>query len=246
MAVAHFGLVRRQAHVSPTSLKSMSMIDLTTRRWTMIGIAVALFGMPLVLGVFSAFRVPLITQNILIREIILFALAAAVLLIIKRKEHLDWDSVGLQRPAVGTTALWVLITFGGVLLAGALAFGVIKFFNLPVGSSDSGAYDVLPTWLLLLVIVRAGFLEEFFYRGYAIERLRSLTGNRILSVGIPLFVFAVSHYRQGLAGITIALLTGAVLTGVYLYKRNLWITITVHFLADFIPNIVVPLFVTPK
>jgi len=42
----------------------------------------------------------------------------------------------------------------------------------------------------------------------------------------------------------IALLTGAVLTGVYVYKRNLWITITTHFLGDFIPNILVPLFVT--
>jgi membrane protease YdiL (CAAX protease family) len=38
------------------------------------------------------------------------------------------------------------------------------------------------------------------------------------------------------------MLTGAVLTGVYVYKRNLCITITVHFLGDFIPNILVPLF----
>jgi membrane protease YdiL (CAAX protease family) len=98
--------------------------------------------------------------------------------------------------------------------------------------------------VLLLVIIRAGFIEELFYRGYAIERLQSLTGSRILAAGIPLLVFAASHYRQGWAGIMIALLTGAVLTGVYVYKRNLWITITTHFLGDFIPNILVPLFVT--
>ncbi len=138
----------------------------------------------------------------------------------------------------------MLIAFVGVVFAGALAFGIIKLFHLPFGSVDSASYDASPKWVLLLVIIRAGFIEELFYRGYAIERLQSLTGSRILAAGIPLLVFAESHYRQGWAGIMIALLTGAVLTGVYVYKRNLWITITTHFLGDFIPNILVPLFVT--
>ena len=220
------------------------MVDAPPRRWTLAGLTVAFFAMPLVLGLFTALRVPLTTQSVLLREIILFACAGAVLFIIKNRERLNWDSVGLRRPAVGNTALWALITFVGVALASALAFGVIKLFNLPLGSADSASYDKLPTWVLSLVILRAGFVEELFYRGYTIERLQSLTGSRILSVGIPLLAFAVFHYRQGWAGITIAFLTGAVLTGVYVCKRNLWITITVHFLGDLIPNILVPLFVT--
>jgi membrane protease YdiL (CAAX protease family) len=32
----------------------------------------------------------------------------------------------------------------------------------------------------------------------------------------------------------VALLTSAVLTAVYIYKRNLWVTITVHYVVDFI------------
>jgi uncharacterized protein len=59
---------------------------------------------------------------------------------------------------------------------------------------------------------------------------------------VPLFIFAVLHYRQGWAGIIVALLTGAVLTAVYIYKRNLWVTITVHFVVDFI--LLVPLLAT--
>ena len=224
------------------SLCVKNMIEPPMRRWTMLGLALALFSMPFVIGLFTALRVPLTTQNVLLREIILFALAALVLFIIRRKEHLGWDSVGLQRPALGNTLLWVLITFAGVAVALSLAFGFIKLFKLPVGSSDSAAYDALPTWVLLVVIVRAGFVEELFCRGYAIERLQSLTDSLIFAAGIPLVIFAVSHYRQGQAGIIIAMLTGAVLTGVYVYKRNLWITITVHFLGDFIPNILVPLF----
>src|SRR5262249_52883117 len=148
-----------------------------------------------------------------------------------------------QRPRVADTALWVFLTIIGVGLALALAFGVIKLLELPVGSADSSAFDKLPTWVLLIVIIRAGFIEEFFYRGYAIERLQSLTGSRFLAGSLQLLLFAVFHYRQGWAGITVALLTGAVLTGVYMYKRNLWVTITTHFLGDFIPNILVPLLV---
>jgi CAAX protease family protein len=218
------------------------MIAPPMRRWTMVGLALALFSMPLVSGLFTAFRIPLTTRNVLLREIILFALAALVLFIIRRKEHLGWDSVGLQRPALGNTFKWVLITFAGVVVALSVAFGFIKLFNLPMGSSDSGAWDALPTWVLLVVIVRAAFVEELFCRGYAIERLQSLTGSLIFAAGIPLVIFAVSHYRQGQAGIIIAFLAGAVLTGVYVYKRNLWITITVHFLGDFIPNILERLF----
>jgi membrane protease YdiL (CAAX protease family) len=100
----------------------------------------------------------------------------------------------------------------------------------------------LPLWVILIVVIRAGFVEELFYRGYAIERLEALTGNRILAIGLPLLLFALFHYRQGWAGITIALLTGAVLTAVYLYKRNLWIPIMTHFLVDFVPNVAIPLF----
>ena len=90
-----------------------------------------------------------------------------------------------------------------------------------MGSSDFEALEALPTWLLLVVIIVAKFIEELFCRGYAIERRQSLTGSLILAAGVPLFMFAVSHYRQGSAGIIVALLTGAVLTAVYIYKGNL-------------------------
>jgi len=220
-------------------------LDLGHRRqWTVVGLVIAFFAMPVVLGLFSATHIPWTIQNVVLRELTLFAAAAVLAFIIRRKELLGWDSVGLQRPAMGRTALWVVLTIVGVVLAAAIGFGLIKLFKLATGSSDSAKYDLLPTWVLLVTLVRAGFIEEFFYRGYAIERLQSLTGNRFLAAAIPLFFFAIFHYRQGWAGIIIALLSGAVLTGVYLLRRNLWVTIMAHFLGDFIPNIVLPLFMS--
>src|SRR5262245_20874294 len=188
------------------------MITLPVRRWTIVGLLVALFSGPLVSALFAVLRIPLTPQNVLFQTAILFACAALLLFIIRRKERLGWDSVGLQRPPLGSTAIWVVVTFVGVLVALAMAFALIKLFHLPGGSMDSQALAALPKWVLLVAIIRAGFIEERFCRGYAIERLQSLTGSLILAAGIPLFIFAVSHYRQGWAGIIATLLMGAVLT----------------------------------
>ena len=222
----------RAKNQNPLRVKSMSALPI--RRWTIVGLLVALFSGPLVSALFAVLRIPLTAQNVLFQTAILFACAALLLFIIRRKERLGWDSVGLQRPPLGNTAIWVVVTFVGVLVALAMAFALIKLFHLPVGSMDSQALAALPKWVLLVAIIRAGFIEELFCRGYAIERLQSLTGSLILAAGIPLFIFAVLHYRQGWAGIIVALLTGAVLTAVYIYKRSLWVTIAVHFVVDFI------------
>jgi membrane protease YdiL (CAAX protease family) len=203
-----------------------------------VGVLIALFALPGVVGLFTALRIPWTALNIVLREVAVFVWAGVLVWIIRRKELRGWESVGLQRASLGKTALWVLLTIPMIGLALFLSFLLIKLFKLPLFSSaDAAKFDQLPIWVLLLVVVRAGLLEEFFYRGYVMDRLQRLTGNRLLSVGVPLVLFGAFHYRQGWAGIIIAFLTGAVLTGVYLYKRNLWICITIHFLTDFIPNI---------
>jgi membrane protease YdiL (CAAX protease family) len=43
----------------------------------------------------------------------------------------------------------------------------------------SQAFAKLPVWLVFIVVVRAGVVEELFYRGYAIERLQGLGFGRI-------------------------------------------------------------------
>jgi hypothetical protein len=51
---------------------------------------------------------------------------STLVFIILGKEHPGWQSVGLQRPAVGNRALWVVFTILAVALAIALALGVIN------------------------------------------------------------------------------------------------------------------------
>lgn len=220
----------------------MNETSAASRHWTHIGLAIALLGMPLVTGIFNYLEIPYVASNVLMREAVLFALAAVLLVVVRKKERLGWNSVGLQQPRLGDTCLWTLITLVGAAAAIALSLGIAKLAGWRLGGTDPSPLETLPAWVLMLVIMRAGFVEELFARGYAIERLQALTGSRVIAIGLPLVLFAGFHYRQGWAGITIALMAGAVLTAVYVYKRNLWITISAHFLGDFIPNIIVPLF----
>ena len=89
----------------PMSASSAAALDYSQRRrWTVVGLVIAFFAMPVVLGLFSATRIPWTIQNVVLRELTLFAAAAGVAFIIRRKERLGWDSVGLQRPAMGKTA----------------------------------------------------------------------------------------------------------------------------------------------
>jgi uncharacterized protein len=119
--------------------------------------------------------------------------------------------------------------------AGA-ALVLIKLTGYGHGKA-SDAFDRLPLWLVSLVCLRAGIVEELFYRGYAIERLQSLGLGRSASAVIPLLIFAVSHWTGGAANILIALVLGAILTGFYLWRRDLVSNMIAHALVDWVANV---------
>ena len=100
----------------------------------------------------------------------------------------------------------------------------------------------LPVWLVTLIVVRAGVLEELFYRGYAIERLQALGLNRYWAGTIPLVIFSVGHWTGGWANMVIALVLGAALTFFYLWRRDLVANMIGHFMVDFIANVLPRLF----
>jgi membrane protease YdiL (CAAX protease family) len=80
------------------------------------------------------------------------------------------------------------------------------------------------------------------YRGFGIEELALLTGHRWLAGSLSLVFFTLAH--AGLYGFSAALaipgLTGAVLTLLYLWRRNLWSCILMHLLIDGLFFVLVP------
>lgn len=208
--------------------------------WTQAGLVIALLGLPAVVFAYRFLVEP--TTNVgqlMARELTIFALLAALLWLIRRKEQLTLASIGLHRRNIGKSLAWGLLA-AVLLVAGvASAMGLLQVLGLSYGSDETRF--VAPAWMTLIVVLRAGIVEEVFYRGYAIERLQALTGSRAVATLVPLACFALFHYRQGVAGVLIALILGAILTAFYCWKRNLLANIVAHFLIDFVPNIVLPM-----
>ncbi len=86
-------------------------------------------------------------------------------------------------------------------------------------------------------MLRAGIVEELFYRGYAIERLQAVGLGRCTAAASSLIVFSIAHWTGGWANILIAFVTGAILTAFYVWRKDLVANMIGHFLVDFIANV---------
>lgn len=209
--------------------------------WPIIGSLIALLALPLVVTAFRSGFAPLTPMITVLRELTLFGLASALVWISTNREHEPLSSLGFNGAPTSRVAVWALIGLVGCVAALAIGMAAVQMFGLRFGSAPGSREISMPLYVTLITVLRAGFVEELFYRGYAIDRLTRLSGSRALGVALPLIVFAGFHYRQGAGGVLIAGLMGAALTALYLWKRNLPATIAAHFLIDFVPNIVLPL-----
>jgi uncharacterized protein len=212
------------------------------RSWTYVGLLIALFAIPAANLVFKlAGYTKADSGAVVVREVAVLALVGLLLWIVRSGERLPLSSIGLKRQPIGPAILWslaVLVAFFAAVFVCLLL--ILPALGLTYGQGGGPAVSMAVT---LLVVIRAGVAEEIFYRGYAIERLEALTGSTAIAAIVPLILFAGFHFSQGIAGIIISFCVGAVATAIYLWKRNLVILITAHFLTDFIPNVVLPLIV---
>ncbi|HSE42136.1 MAG TPA: type II CAAX endopeptidase family protein [Acidobacteriota bacterium] len=223
-------------------------MEQTTQRTpfiTYVGLALALFGVPLLIFYFqtSAPPGPFTDRFVLTKELSIFALTGVLLLLIIKGEKLGLDSIGLHNRNWGKSVLWGFI--GALIAFAALAILLLIFsqFGIKFGEGEEGArYKNVSLWVITIMVLRAGIVEEVCYRGYVIERLEKMTGNWIVYFLIPLILFAVFHYRQGTPGVIIAFVAGAILAVLYLKRRDLKANIITHFIVDFVPNVLIPLF----
>src|SRR5213596_4361619 len=184
---------------------------------TLAGLLISLVAMVVIRYAF-AFFVPEITlMSAILKETLIWASAAALLVIIRRGERLSLRSIGL-----GTCRWWKSIAWG--LLIAIVSAGVVGGLAYLTGyghGPGSAAFEKLPLWLITLIVLRAGVVEELFYRGYAIERLQAVGLKPAWAAGIPLVIFALGHWTGGAANILIALVLGAILRAFYLWRCDL-------------------------
>jgi uncharacterized protein len=166
------------------------------------------------------------------REIVYWAMAAAIIAFVLLVERRPLSSIGLIRPRWSTLVYGVL---GGVVaLAGTI---LLYYFVLPrfgtAYNAKFGGVMALPFALRVELVVRAAIFEEIFYRGFMIERLAPLVRSRWIAAAISLIAFIFAHLGYwGWDSLLTVGWGGLVLTALYLWRRDLVANMLAHGLTD--------------
>lgn len=201
------------------------------RRVTWLGLALALVAPGLLLGARALGWVgDQVLVRILFLEIGLWALVGLLFVLIYRGEGRDARSIGLGRPT------WASLGWGwaAAALTVAVCFVGASVLRLePPSARELGGVGALPLWVRILILVTAAGTEEILCRGYPIPRLQELTGSRPLAASLPLAVFVLYHLPFSAAGHAMFVVVfGAVATGLFLLRRDLWSNIAAHLFVD--------------
>jgi uncharacterized protein len=200
---------------------------------TWAGLFIALFSPIIIRQAIHAFYSPFTLAAPIWGESLMWLSMAVLLFLLMRVEKLPLRAIGLGTSSIKWSLIWGAI-LAVVLTLVAVGLVVVTHYT---GGQAGEAMSKRPLWLVFLIVVRAGVMEEIFYRGYAIERLQAIGLNRSWAATVPLLIFAVSHWTGGWANIVIALALGAILTASYLWRRDLVANMIGHFLIDFVANV---------
>ena len=170
----------------------------------------------------------------MVAESAIWLYLAVVLAIAMLWERRPLEGIGVRR------ITWATFVFGlggavALFVAGQIgAFLVYALMHRPARSDPQVAAMVGGSVLYAVVLaVRAGVIEETLFRGLAIEQLTTLTGNRLLAAGIAMVVFVLVHMlRFDVAQLVPIATVSFVLTGLYLWRRDLVANIIAHAVLD--------------
>jgi len=165
---------------------------------------------------------------------VLWGLAFLVLVFTRTIENLPLSSIGWKplswKSAVIAVGLGILLS----LLVPVLTLLVSKIFPPSNSGTITQVVSNYSWWILLLSVITAGITEEVLFRGYPLERLHEITGNKWIS-GVISLIFFVAIHATGwniahIIGVVIPL--GIILTGLYFWQRNLLFVMIVHVVID--------------
>ncbi len=137
-----------------------------------------------------------------------------------------------KAPRFGHIVIAVIIGAGAIYLNEALSFlNEAVFFGVDIQSNATTAETIMdlsiPTMLIALAVIPP-ISEEFIMRGALLEvwRRYSPIGAAILTS----LLFALLHAAP--SALIVYIGVGLLLAAVYLITRNVWLTVTVHFINN--------------
>lgn len=210
---------------------------------TVFGLVIAMLG-PIFVAIASERSVqpPNRLGPLLFAQAGLVAIVAVILSLVFFWEHSSASSIGLKSLTLQSFAWGLALAAFFMFVFSPVAYSALRRFSL--GGLDKGLLRLqgLPVWYLVLAVIIGGVAEEILYRGYAVERIATLTGSLWLAGAIPVVVFAVAHVPMWGWGPALAtLVSGAILTVFYLWQRDLAACIVAHVVTDFAGIVIGPL-----
>jgi membrane protease YdiL (CAAX protease family) len=170
-----------------------------------------------------------------LREGIWWAFGATIVLWVVRVERLPLSSIGLKRPrwsSLGWALAAAVLMLASVMLSYAV---IIPAFGLTMNHAATRGVIAAPLWLQTMMMIRAGVVEEILYRGYPIERIEWLTGSRWIAGLAAAAVFVIAHLAYwGAAQLIVVAFGAAILTALYLWRRDLVANMIAHVLTDLV------------
>jgi membrane protease YdiL (CAAX protease family) len=170
---------------------------------------------------------PGVTAQI-IADLGLWAFLVMILYVVTRVERRPLASIGLKRPTWSTIVSGLMLAFVVLFLWPPIAHWLGNVLRLPSYERGVSQLRGLPVWALLFIALTGGIVEETLYRGYAIERLASLTGRYWLAGSIAALAFGLAHVPGWGAYAVVDFVFGIMATLFYLWKRDLLANIIAH------------------
>jgi CAAX protease family protein len=156
----------------------------------------------------------------------------------------SWPEFGLARPeSWGRTILLGFVVMIAFMVAATLLVQLLKLVNLNTEADLSRfapLHGNLPNLVINVVALwfTAGFVEEFLWRGYLMNRIVDFLGkntkfNWVIALVGSSIIFGLGHSYQGVGGVVKITAMGLLLgTGFLSVRRNLWPLIIVHVVID--------------
>jgi membrane protease YdiL (CAAX protease family) len=209
-----------------------------TKGFVLIGVAIA-FGWPLVLLIPGVSGLNITnTRDDAVNIVVKWLVVAGLCMIAFRAQRRPPWEFGVR------AVRWqdVLAAIGGVIVGIALSGVTNPTVTTSPSVDELQEIAAVSVSLRVALVVTAGICEEFIYRSFAIEELTFLTGKRWLSAALAWVFFTVAHVRlyDWSGALIVPGTLGAVLTALYLWRRNLASCALMHATVDAMFIVILP------